>query len=75
VTAHAIRASGWGRGLPIVFVEGDSDLLEDARMANVRQAVPGALVCTPTRLRATLESALTWGREQQAERLAQKATG
>jgi hypothetical protein len=64
VTAQAIRASGWGRRLPIVFVDGDPDALDAVRMAKVRQAVPDAFVCSPGRLKATLAQAVAWGAAQ-----------
>jgi DNA-binding NarL/FixJ family response regulator len=74
VTAQAVRASSWGRDLPVVFVEGDPDLLEDARMARVRNAVPAALVTTPDRLESAVAAAMLAAREAQQERLIRKAT-
>jgi hypothetical protein len=74
VTAQAIRASGWGRALPIVFVDGDPEPLDAARMAKVREAVPDAFVCSPGRLRTALGAALAWGEQARAERQARLAS-
>lgn len=69
VTAQHVRAQPWGRTLPIVFVDGDPEPLDAVRMGKVRQAVPGAVVCSPGRLQAALAEALEWGAQARAARV------
>lgn len=53
VTAAAIRATAWGRKLPILFV--DDPATPPATLASLKAAVPDALVDVPGRLRFWVE--------------------
>lgn len=50
VTAAAIRSSPAGRKLPILFVTDDPDAVPPANLAQVRAAVPDALIDGPHRI-------------------------
>ncbi|HUR61400.1 MAG TPA: hypothetical protein VM286_03430 [Candidatus Thermoplasmatota archaeon] len=73
VMAQAVRATAWGRTLPVVFVEGDPGLVDDAKMARIRKAVPDAVLATPDRLQAAVVQAMLGAREAQQQRLQRKA--
>lgn len=51
LTAAAIRATAWGRTLPILFVDEDPDPVPAATLQQVKAALPDALIDRPARLR------------------------
>jgi len=55
VTAAYIRSTGWGKALPILFVDGDPDKLDKARRAKLAEVVPDGIVVTPRTLAAWLQ--------------------
>ena len=55
VTAAAIRSTGWGRKLPILFVDGDPEPTPPATLARLKAAVPDAIVDHPGRLAFWME--------------------
>jgi hypothetical protein len=54
VTAAYVRSTPWGRALPLLFVDGDPDVLDKTKRATLEEVIPEALVVTPRTLPAWL---------------------
>ena len=55
VTAGYVRSQGWGRELPILFVDGDPEALDKGKRAKLQEVVPDGIVVTPRTLQAWVE--------------------
>ena len=54
MTAAYIRSTGWGKALPILFVDEDPDKLDKTKRAKLAEVVPDGIVVTPRTLAAWL---------------------